>query len=197
MFSLLVSTTHNQFSGLIVILFCAAAWVGIQYLEYPEFAMAGRMFLKGKFRQIIDVETRLLDFERALAQAADPEECWIKVLAGTREFGFQGVRMNLSGVVFEDLGSRNGHPFWQLRIPLPEAQYVNFYRDFKSEMNPLIISAFVSSVERGLTTSVGWGLKAQAPRRGAEVIRIPAAASLFYTAAAGDSNGIVAGANGD
>src|SRR6202040_2080438 len=28
--SLLVSATHNQFSGLIVILFCGAAWIGIQ-----------------------------------------------------------------------------------------------------------------------------------------------------------------------
>ena len=182
--SLLVSATHNQFSGLIVILFCGAAWIGIQHLEYPEFAMAGRMFLKGKFRQIIDVETRLLDFERELSQVSDLEECWSRVLAGTREFGFQGVRMSIYGTVFEDLGIRNGHALWQLRIPLPGSQYVNFFRDFKTEINPMVLSAFVSAVERGLSNVVGRGLKPRAGR-GAEVIRMPAASHLVYAAGAG------------
>lgn len=194
-FSLLVSATHNQFSGLIVILFCAAAWVGIQHLEYPEFAMAGRMFLKGKFRQIIDVETRLLDFEKSLAHAANIEECWTKVLAGTREFGFQGVRMSLSGRVFEDFGADNDGRVWQLRIPLAESQYVNFFRDFNSELNPLILSAFVGSVERGLKSAVG-RLKAKSGTRVADVIRMPAPAPLFYTAGAG-GGASRASANGD
>jgi UDP-GlcNAc:undecaprenyl-phosphate GlcNAc-1-phosphate transferase len=183
--SLLVSATHNQYGGLIVLLFCGAAWIGIQHLEYPEFAMAGKMFLKGKFRQIIDTETRLLEFETALTQATSLEDCWTRILAGAREFGFQGVRLSLSGTVLEDLGSRNGHPVWQLRIPLPRSQYVNFFRDTNSELNQLILSAFVGSVERGLKSSAERGLRAIAPSRVPEVIRIPAAAHLFYTARAG------------
>jgi UDP-GlcNAc:undecaprenyl-phosphate/decaprenyl-phosphate GlcNAc-1-phosphate transferase len=192
--SLLVSATHNQFSGLIVILFCGAAWIGIQHLEYPEFAMAGKMFLKGKFRQIIDTETRLLEFETALAKATNLDDCWTRVLAGTREFGFQGVRLSINGTVFEDLGSQNVHPVWQLRIPLADAHYINFFRDFTSEINPLILSAFVSSVERGLKGSVQRGLKPKAASRAPEVIRIPAAAQLFYTARAGAES---ASAQGD
>ena len=188
--SLLVSATRNQFSGLIVILFCVAAWIGIQHLEYPEFMMAGEMFLKGKFRQIIDVETRLLDFERGLSKASNPDECWNAVLAGTREFGFQGARMSIHGRIFEDLGARNGHPVWQLRIPLSGSQYVNFYRDLRSEMSPLILTAFVSSVERGLMSSVECSLKGTG--RAAEVIRMPATSQLYYSAGAGRGS-----ANGD
>jgi len=163
-------------------------------LDYTEFTMASKMFLGGKFRSIIDVETRLLDFEVALAKAVNLDECWAKILDGTREFGFQGVRLNLHGRVFEELGPRNGHPIWQLRIPLPDAHYVNFFRDFNSEMNPLILSAFVSSVERGLKTSVERGF--QAPSLAPELIRMPAAAQLYYTARAGAAAEVVS-ANGD
>jgi hypothetical protein len=188
MFSLFVSATHNQFSGLIVILFCVVAWIGIQHLEYPEFTMASKMFLKGKFRQIIDVETRLLDFEKGLAHAANVEDCWTTVMAGSREFGFQGVRMCLSGTVFEELNARNGNPVWQLRIPLTESQYVNFFRDFSSELNPLILSAFVSTVERGLKTCVA-RLNAKPKRMETEAILRPARTQLYQTASAGSANG--------
>ena len=38
-----------------------------------------------------------------------------------------------------------------MRIPLSESQYVGFFRDFETESSPLILSAFVSTVERGIT----------------------------------------------
>src|SRR3984957_3498006 len=92
--SLVASSLRNQFSGLIVVVFCAAAWMAIQHLGYTEFAMAGKLFLQGGFRRIIDFESRLADFEKTLARAAGIEEFWIQIRSGSREFGFQGVRMN-------------------------------------------------------------------------------------------------------
>src|SRR5579862_7792515 len=100
--SLLASALHNQFSGLIVIVFGGAVWIGIRQLDYAEFASAGRMFLGGRFRQIIDVETRMADFQNSLSKASSLEECWDQVRTGSRGFGFQGVRMNFEGLVFED-----------------------------------------------------------------------------------------------
>ena len=175
--SLVVGALHNQLSGLIVILFCVAAWVGIQYLGYAEFAMAGQMFLKGNFRRIIDAETRLVDFERALSQAADLDECWTTILAGSREFGFQGVRMSMAGLLFEDADCRNNGPLWQLRIPLSGSHYVNFFRDFNSDVDPLILSAFVNCVERGL--------KENLRNRELETIHRRPAMELAYAAGAG------------
>ena len=148
--SLLVGAFHNQFSGLIVILFCIPAGVGIQYLGYAEFAKAGRLFLKGGFRRIIDAETRLHHFELSLARAGDINECWTTIMEGTREFGFQGVRMSMAGTVLEDWTGWNAKPLWQLRIPLNGNQYINFFRDFEAHLDPLILSAFVNCVERGL-----------------------------------------------
>jgi UDP-GlcNAc:undecaprenyl-phosphate GlcNAc-1-phosphate transferase len=187
--SLVASALHNQFSGLIVLVVCGAAWLGIRHLDYAEFAMASRMFLGGRFRRIIDVEARLVDFESALAKAMNLEECWTTILSGTQEFGFQGVRMSVQGEVFEEFGSSNGGATWQLRIPLPEGQYINFVRDLNSELNPLILSAFVSSVERGLKSSLAEGLRARPARIQSELIRRPATAELYQVANAGSASG--------
>jgi UDP-GlcNAc:undecaprenyl-phosphate/decaprenyl-phosphate GlcNAc-1-phosphate transferase len=181
--SLLASALHNQFSGLIVIVFGGAVWIGIRQLDYAEFASASRMFLGGKFRRIIDVETRMADFESSLSKATSLDECWHHIRTGSQGFGFHEVRMSLGGRVFEEASSGSAKPRWQLRIPLSDSQYVNFSRDFDSDMNPLVLSAFVEAVQRGLEKK-----KTAAPA--AEVIRMPAVtAGRYYSAAASTVNG--------
>src|SRR5579863_1305881 len=100
--SLLASALHNQMSGLIVIVFGGAVWIGIRQLDYTEFASASRMFLGGKFRRIIDIETRMADFESSLSKSVTLDECWAQVRKGSLDFGFQEVRMSLSGRVFDE-----------------------------------------------------------------------------------------------
>jgi UDP-GlcNAc:undecaprenyl-phosphate GlcNAc-1-phosphate transferase len=184
--SLLMSSVQSRFSGLIVIAFCAMAWFGIRHLEYGEFAMAGRMFLQGRFRHIIDSETKLLDFEKALGQCANMDECWKEMITWSREFGFQGIQMSVNGTVVEDFGAHDAKGVWELRIPLPDAQYVTFFRSLDSDASPLILSALVNSVQRGLLASLE---KGAAPEP--EVVRIPAAAELYYTARATAGGGKV------
>jgi len=184
--SLLMSSVQSRFSGLIVIAFCAMAWFGIRHLEYGEFAMAGRMFLQGRFRHIIDSETKLLDFEKALGQCANMDECWKEMITWSREFGFQGIQMSVNGTVVEDFGAHDAKGVWELRIPLPDAQYVTFFRSLDSDASPLILSALVNSVQRGLLASLEKGA-APVP----EVVRIPAAAELYYTARATAGGGKV------
>ena len=176
--SVVVSAVHYQFSGLIVIVFGGAAWLLISQLDYAEFASAGRMLFGGTFRRIIDVEARLKDFESNLAKAASVEDCWDHIRAGSQDFGFHDVRMSFSGRIFESFlpDTTVGQPRWQLRIPLPNSQYVNFYRGFDSEMDPLVISAFVEAVQRGL--------EARATVQPVEVIHM-SGRELFYTAGAG------------
>ena len=177
--SLLASALHNQLSGLIVIVFGGAVWIGIRQLDYTEFATASRMFLGGKFRRIIDIETRMTDFETSLSKAVTLEECWAQICKGSTDFGFQEVRMNLSGRVFEEPNKGPARPRWQLRIPLPNSQYVNFSRDFDSDMHPMVLSAFVEAVQRGMEA------RSVADAAATEVIRMPAAsAARYYTKAA-------------
>jgi UDP-GlcNAc:undecaprenyl-phosphate/decaprenyl-phosphate GlcNAc-1-phosphate transferase len=171
--SLVVSAFHNQFSGFIVILFGGAVWVGISQLGYSEFSAARRMLFGGRFRRIIDVEARLKDFEANLTKAAGVEDCWNHIRTGSRDFGFHEVRMNCGGRIFEELHfeAADARPRWQLRIPLRDSQYVNFYRGFDNEMDPLVISAFVEAVQRGMD--------ARLAVETVEVIRM-AGRELFY-----------------
>jgi len=122
----------------------------------------------------------MADFESSLSKATSVEECWAQIRTGSQGFGFHEVRMSLGGRVFEEASSGSTKPRWQLRIPLQNSQYVNFSRDFDSDMNPLVLSAFVEAVQRGL--------EARSAAPAAEVIRMPAVTvGRFYTAAS--SNG--------
>jgi UDP-GlcNAc:undecaprenyl-phosphate GlcNAc-1-phosphate transferase len=163
--SLLAGALHNQFSGLIVVLFCGLVWMGIKHLDYVEFKTAGQIFLNGGFRRIIDAETRLVELEQALLSARDLDECWKTVLAGSRAFGFEGVRLSAFGTLFEAPSRNRLVRSWQLRVPLAHSHYINFTRDFDSQLDPVILSGFVDCMERGLKR------KLDAPRRG--VIQMP------------------------
>jgi UDP-GlcNAc:undecaprenyl-phosphate GlcNAc-1-phosphate transferase len=177
--SLLVSALHNRFSGLIVIAFGAAAWFAIRHLEYAEFAMAGRLFLQGKFRRLIDSETKLLDFEKALSQANSLRDCWEPIVSWSRELGFQGVQMNVGGELLESVCDPDAKALCEVRITLVNAQYVTFFQGANSLASPLVLNAFVESVQRGLDSSIENSRKQEAG-----AVRMPAAAELYYTASA-------------
>lgn len=178
--SLLLTSIHNnQFGGLIVILFGGAVWLGISQLDYAEFASAGRILFGGQFRRMIDVEARLKDFEANLAKASGVEECWSHIRTGSRDFGFDEVRMSFNGRVFDEAHTSPvpAQPRWQLRIPLRDSQYVNFYRGFDDAMDPLVMSAFVQAVQRGL--------EAQPAKPAVEVIRMSGRELLYSAGASG------------
>jgi UDP-GlcNAc:undecaprenyl-phosphate/decaprenyl-phosphate GlcNAc-1-phosphate transferase len=181
--SLAASSIRNQFSGLIVIVFCAGAWLAVRHLGYTEFATAGRLFLQGGFRRIIDFETRLVEFEQTLARATGIEECWIRIRSGSREFGFQGVRMNFEGLVFEDFDRGSPKHLWELRIPLDEERTVNFFHDLGIETSSIVLSAFATAVEHGMRKCLNRRLQPVKPQP-VEVLRMPAIVKRYYAAAA-------------
>jgi UDP-GlcNAc:undecaprenyl-phosphate/decaprenyl-phosphate GlcNAc-1-phosphate transferase len=182
--SLIATSLRNQFSGLIVLVFGAAAWMAIQQLNYTEFAMAGRMFLQGGFRRIIDFETRLAEFEKGLARATGIEECWIRIRSGSREFGFQGVRMNFEGLVFEDFQRGSSTHLWELRIPLAEARNVGFFHDVSTDTSSIVLSAFATAVEHGMRACIERRFEQAASVRPVEVVKMPPIVKRYYAASA-------------
>jgi UDP-GlcNAc:undecaprenyl-phosphate GlcNAc-1-phosphate transferase len=149
-FSLLQNSTNNAFGGLVVVLFCVAAWIGIQHLDYAEFGLATRLLFKGAFRQIIDVQCRLQQFELSLANASTLEQRWQSIRTGCLEFGFTGVRLKVHDRTLEFLPEITSGAHWQLRIPLPDSQYVNLYRDFQSDVEPTVLAGFARILETSL-----------------------------------------------
>ncbi len=155
-FSLLQNALHNEFGGLIVILFCVAAWIGIQHLGYVEFALARRMFIKGEFRRIINSETRLRRLRTELAEAIDMSDCWRVLIQGSSDFGFCAVHMRAGRRYFEHV-SDNFHyasECWQLRVPLSATEWVNFNRRIKLDLNPVLMADFVEVVQTALSKRI-------------------------------------------
>jgi UDP-GlcNAc:undecaprenyl-phosphate GlcNAc-1-phosphate transferase len=149
-FSLIENALENHYGGLIVLLFCVGAWIGIQHLDYSEFGLATRLFLKGTFRQTIDVQFRLRQFERLLDGASSLDACCEVIQAGCRDFGFVGLRIKLHDQVREVIHKPNLNGQWQLRISLPNSQYVNLYREFESDTEPPGLAGFAGILDRGL-----------------------------------------------
>ena len=87
--------------------------------------------------------------------------------------------MTTQGTVLEDFGAHDAKGVWELRIALPNSQFVTFFRNVDSDATPLILSALVGSVQRGFEKSFE---KGDAPEP--EVVRIPATAELYYSARA-------------
>jgi UDP-GlcNAc:undecaprenyl-phosphate GlcNAc-1-phosphate transferase len=138
--SLLQSMFHNTFGGLIIVIFCAAAWIGVQHLGYTEFSAAKQLFSQRTFRQIVDAQVSLSIFEEELAKATAPDEYWRLLRDTARKYGFAQARLQFGGQVFEEqLAAADANRCWTIRIPLWNGDYVNLCHESKASISPMVI----------------------------------------------------------
>jgi UDP-GlcNAc:undecaprenyl-phosphate/decaprenyl-phosphate GlcNAc-1-phosphate transferase len=155
-FSLVQNSISDHLGGFVVILFCVAAWIGIQHLGYSEFGLATRLLLRGSFRHLIDAQFRLEQFREKLAGANTLEQCWKIVQAGAHEFGFAGVRLCVESEVFENRTSREEvRKCFQMRIPLSDGEYVNLQRGFDATAD-LSMTAGFAHVLQDVLSNRSW-----------------------------------------
>jgi len=152
--SLLANGLRDEFGGLVIVLFCALAFVAIQYLGYVEFGAATRFVISGRLRKVVDAEVRLNLLEENLARAATLDEYWTAVCGSYHDFGFEGAKLSAQGRVLERLPSSLNQR-WQVRIPLCGGDYINFYSAFTHENGLRMMPAFIAVVENALKTKLG------------------------------------------
>ena len=151
-FSLLQNFVHGQMASAVVVLFCAAAWIGIQHLGYSEFSLARNIIMSGAFRHTINAQLSLRCLEEELRAAHSVEQCWMVIYEACRTFDFIEVRMRLQGRLYHDhLRDQNGDFCWTLRIPLAGDNYINFTRPHNSAVLPMGVAPFVDLVRRVIT----------------------------------------------
>jgi UDP-GlcNAc:undecaprenyl-phosphate GlcNAc-1-phosphate transferase len=149
--SLLSSVAQNQYKGLIILVFCAAAWIGVQHLGYVEFGLAGRLFISGAFRRHLSNELALRAFEDSLAKAVTPEDCWGVIREACRKFGFTQAELCLNGHRFvETLAETNGNPTWGVDIPLAAGGHVHLARCFGESPAPTVLVPFAEALHNNL-----------------------------------------------
>jgi len=172
--SIAQSSLANGYAGVVVILFCAAAWMGIQHLGYVEFGVAGRMFIDGAFRRRLKAQILLQALEESLGRATTPDECWQAIAGAGREFGCHGVSMRLSGRAFGNGGGNGGEPgTFLVRIPLDGGDYVELEREVDGAPRPEAVGAFASLISKKLLAK----LPELRKRKPAEPLRARAAAT--------------------
>ncbi|MFN7925803.1 MAG: MraY family glycosyltransferase [Bryobacteraceae bacterium] len=131
--SLLTSVSANQSGGLILVLFCAVTWVGVQHLGYFEFGQARRFFFGGALRRALEGQIALHALERGIDGAATEEQCWRRIDETAHDFGFLWVQARLNGIPFRSTNTGPGEACWQLRVPLPGGDWVNLHGPFEAD----------------------------------------------------------------
>jgi len=148
-FSLLQGVVHS-FAGALLLLFGVFVLLGIQYLGYAEFDLAGRLLFSGEFQRTVSAQLDLRKFRAALAAAGTPGACWEAIREACGKFGFQQVRLRLAGEIFEYCADESGAPGWTVRVPLSNGDYVVLVRPFASEVLPMVVAPFVDSLRETL-----------------------------------------------
>jgi UDP-GlcNAc:undecaprenyl-phosphate/decaprenyl-phosphate GlcNAc-1-phosphate transferase len=118
--SLLLTTAREQYHGFVILFLCLVAWLGLQYLGYNDFAVAGNLIFRGDFLNLLSARLRLIGFEKELSACAILDECCLLICQDYAQFGFSGILFRLDSVEHKS-GLFNG---WQVLIDFPGHGYV-------------------------------------------------------------------------
>jgi UDP-GlcNAc:undecaprenyl-phosphate GlcNAc-1-phosphate transferase len=127
-FSLLQTTVRdNAASSVIVLLFCTVAWIGIQYLEYTEFSVAGKMFFGGGLQRHVKSALALTRLHESIANAETAGDCAAVVRDAAGEFGLVVTRLRIAG---EDFAGSPvpSHSHWDVRVTIADGDWVDLAR---------------------------------------------------------------------
>ena len=153
--SLLASVTEDEFKGVIIVLFCGVAWIGVQRLGYVEFGAAGRMLVNGAFRRHLNGQIALQTLEQALGKKQDPREQWAAICEACRSLGFTRVDLRVNGTFrSETLTETNGAPCWSLKIPLADDSFFCLTRAFGDTPNPTVLAPLAEALHKTFRTEL-------------------------------------------
>jgi len=122
----------NRLSAFVIILFCTVAWIGIQYLGYAEFSVAGRMLFRGDFQRTLKAKLELTAFEKNISSCKTVEECWKHTMDAAERFGFCCHWIEVSGVRLQgkNLAKTGG---WICTVPLKGGGFIEMMRNLEED----------------------------------------------------------------
>jgi UDP-GlcNAc:undecaprenyl-phosphate GlcNAc-1-phosphate transferase len=180
-----LSMASHRFEVPVILVFCIAAWIGIQHLGYVEFETAGRMLMQGSFRSLLNSHIILRSFESKLSSANTPDECWTILKNTYRDFGFYQVRLQFAG---RDYTENAGKPcpvrIWKVEIPLSDNGCVHLIREFDSAAKHNTVAPFADVLRKAFEQKIAVFVPKPGPELDTQLLDpIP---SQYQTASAGD-----------
>jgi UDP-GlcNAc:undecaprenyl-phosphate GlcNAc-1-phosphate transferase len=155
-FSLLQRVVRTpELSILLLLVFGAALWIGVQFLNYSEFRLARRLILGGELQEVLNARLALQAHEQAVAAAQTPEDCWRAVGAAARALGFVSLRARWQGVLREEVfEGADGDLRWTARVPLPGGDFVELERKTPAPESGAVVAPFLEMLQTGLATKL-------------------------------------------
>jgi len=153
---------YQSFQGVVIVLFCGMAWMGIQHLGYIEFGVVGRMFMDGAFRRALNTNLALHALEGQLTDAASADECWDVIQGSAKNFGFHTIDMTLAGRMYSYRNGGVPERSWSVRIPLSDGSYVELTREFEAPSEHSVVAPYADALRRTIEPKLGEFDKAKA-----------------------------------
>jgi hypothetical protein len=166
--SLLVTLLVGKHAGVVIILFCCCAWLGIQYLGYFEFSLAGRLMHPRTLRRNLDAQIRLHSLEQEIAAAVTVDKCWDAIRKASEAFGFSQVSMYMRNVIYEQHlqvdgndvpnlgigGGQEGVDCWTVQIPLSRTEFIRLSHGFRSPLPTSIVAPFADLLRQSMESKL-------------------------------------------
>jgi UDP-GlcNAc:undecaprenyl-phosphate GlcNAc-1-phosphate transferase len=155
-FALLVTLPYGgRYRGIVILVFCALAWIGIRQLKYAEFEVARQFLFGGEMLRTLGGRLRLRRFSQELRAVRSEDDCFQAIENAARDFGFASVELRLHGRIWRQTMSDVDSPqCWSLTVPLGEKDSVTLWRSFDSEVLSMMVSAFVDAIRQDLRTKL-------------------------------------------
>jgi len=148
----LLQSTNEEFAGLIIVLFCASAGIGIHWLGYVEFGAFGRIFADGTLSCALRADIQLSELRAAFAACSSADECWHILRQSSVKFGFTRAALKLGSKCYFDAVPNPAHAenSWVVRISLSKRDYVELTYGGKDKMQPTAAGVFAETVSAAL-----------------------------------------------
>lgn len=147
----LLQSIHEAFAGLILVLFCGSAGIGIYWLDYVEFGAFGRIFADGTLSGALRTNIQLSELRAAFATASTTDECWQILQKSCVKFGFTRAELTLcSKCYFESVTPPRLENSWIIHILLPDRDYVELEYGGEDNRHPTAAGAFADMVGTAL-----------------------------------------------
>jgi len=159
--SLMLTELHPKYQGMIILLACIIAAISLEYLDYAEFKVAGKMVLNGKIRHLVAAEIDLDLFTKKLAIVADFNECWELIRLYYRNFGFSQIE--LYGDQIREDGNNSG--VWYVQIEFQDRGSMRLFRSADSNRPAAAALLFIDCLARHLGPKLEEFAHAHSPQR--------------------------------
>ena len=104
------------------------------------------------FQHSISAHLQLRQVEQSLTAADSVEECWVALCEACRLFGFTAARIRIQDQVIEkQFANLGGDDGWNIRIPLPGGDYINFDRPYDPTVLPTGVAPLLDMISRVMT----------------------------------------------